>query len=223
MHIQSIQKYDVSKRNYTPAFKSSYPVFHFIREKGQSSIYPTTSVELCETLQGKLVRILNDSVKFSKSLMGRLGKDLVKIYDNDYRECKAKTKICSFYNHNGGWKDDKFEAISYAISGDDAKEFRKKYGKPIGKARSKSPKINGKPISAEYQLKVNDYVHKGLVFVKDKQRELKNKSNKPIGLYTLFDVIRNTKGQIVDYELSYMDFRPLEGEGNPFVNLGYYK
>lgn len=225
MHIFQVQNctnLNQQNINKTPNFKAVTEVYHFLREKGKEKIYPACSLKLNETLQSKLIRILNNSIKFSQTEKGKNFKNLVSFYDSDYEACERKEKARSYYDYNGGWIKGKFKPINYLITGKDVKTFVEKYAKPIGKSKGDSPKIDGKPISAEYQIKINNYIHEGLNFVKDKTKHLYS-NKKHLGLFTVFDIIRDKKGKIINYELSYLAYRPTEGESNPFVKLKYYK
>ena len=203
-------------------FKSCAPVYHFLREKGKDIAYPVCSKSLNETLQGKLVRILNNSVKFSDTEKGKRLIDIVSAMDKDYRCSDEKQKTRTYYNYGGGWIGGKFEPFNYLITGDDVKEFNEKFGKPIGKSGADSPKIDGRPISAEYHTNINNFVLGGLNFVKDLRRAIVSKPKKVLGLFTEFVVLRNSKGKIIDYELSNLEYRSLNEGLNTFMKFGNY-
>ena len=70
MQIQSTSGYIVNK-SFNPQFKSAYPVYHWVREKGGGSYAPAISHSLNKKLQGILVRLFNQTSKLSKTEFGQ--------------------------------------------------------------------------------------------------------------------------------------------------------
>ncbi|MBQ4115243.1 hypothetical protein IJD34_07545 [bacterium] len=219
MQINSVQNYSINKQQTkTPQFKSAYPVYHWVKDVGEQRFAPAVTHTLNKQLQGKLVRLFNGTSRFSATEAGRELIEKLKASDFGYRFNQITR---SYYDHKGGWEG-KFRPINYLITGNDVEKFDKEFGKPIGKANALSPKINGKPSSAEHDKAINDYLIAGLNFVKGKQRQIVDTYGTKYGLHTKIEVIRNSKGKIKEYRISDIKFCPETGNENPFVRMGYY-
>ncbi len=226
MQIQSINNYSSQKQQIrNPQFKAAYPVYHWVAEKSGGSYAPAVSNELNKKLQGIIVRLFNQTSKFSKTAHGeevikKLKTDeLAGIGDNDYA---FNSVVRTFNNKGGGWKG-RFIPINYLITGNDVSLFDEEFGKPIGKSSVLAPKINGVPSSAEYKKAIKDYVLGGLNFVNNSGRKIKDERGVEYGLHTKFEVVRDKHGEVKDYELIDIKFCPETGSENPFVRTGYYE
>ena len=223
MQIQPISVNYSSKSSQQPNFGKAYPVIHWITEEGGKSYAPVATEELSRILQGKLVRMFNKSLVGQKPEKLTLLKSIQRFLfsnDQDYRRHKITR---SFYNERGGWANNRFNPISYLITGHDAYNFEQMFGKPIGQARKISPRlISGRANSAELKIKQRDYHEDGLKFVKTRAENAKNNAGERVSLHTKFVIHRNKNGK-KDYELVGMKFCPDEGSSNPFVKLGYVK
>ena len=196
MQIQPISVNYSSKSSQQPKFGKAYPVIHWITEEGGKSYAPVATEELSRILQGKLVR------RFNKSLVGQKPEKLALLKsiqgflfsnDRDFRRYKMTR---SFYNEKGGWEENKFNPISYLITGYDAYNFEQMFGKPIGQAKKISPRlISGRVNSAELLIKQRDYHEEGLKFVKTRAENAKNEAGERVSLHTKFVVHRNKNGK----------------------------
>ena len=223
MQIQAINNFSNTKIQ-KPQFKSAYPVYHWVAEKGGGSSAPAVTHELNKKLQGVLVRLMNKTSKLSETGFGQRMIEKLKldnltgVGDFDY---SLKSVVRTFNNKNGGWKGE-FVPINYLISGNDVKLFDESFGKPIGRTYIEAPRVKGMPSSAEYRSAVRDYVLGGLNFVKNPKRKIIDRTGMEYGLHTKFEVVRNKNGEIKGYELVDIKFCPERGKENPFVKLGYY-
>lgn len=224
MQIQPINVNYLSKTNNQPSFGKTYPVIHWLSEEGGKQYAPVVTEELTKLLQSKLVRRFNkpltglkaDKLDVIQRIQGFLFRN-----DSDYRQHKVTR---SFYDEKGGWENNKFNPISYMMTGIDAFSFEQSFGKPIGQIRKKSPRVvSGKHRSAELLISQKDYYEKGLKFVKEKSELAKNPLGENVSLHTKFIIHRTKSGKIKDYELVGMKFCPNNGPENPFVKLGYIK
>ena len=224
MQIQTTSGYIVNK-SFNPQFKSAYPVYHWVREKGGGSYAPAISHSLNKKLQGILVRLFNQTSKLSKTEFGqqiikKLGPRMSDgVGDFDY---VSNSVVRTFNDTKGGWSG-RFIPINYLISGKDVKVFDENFGKPIGKSFAEAPKVEGEALSAEYRCAINDYILGGLNFVKNKKKKIIDKNGLEYGLHTKFEVVRNKNGKIKGYDLVDIRFCPETGEESPFVKLGYHK
>lgn len=204
-------------------FKSAYPVVHWVRETN-GSYAPAASKELNQKLQRIVVRFLNNqgkNIKPEKLTLMKQVKKVISANDKDY----AKNPIArSFYNSNGGWKENGFNPIGYIITGKDAECFTNRLGKPIGKAKSNAPKLDDSlRNTAEVNLALGDYFKRGLYFVKNLVAGFNDNQGIPMGLHTKFEVIRTKTGRIKEYRLEDLRFCPEKGPQNPLVKTGYIK
>lgn len=217
MQIQPIQNNNL--HNSKPNFKASYPVVHWVAETN-SSYAPVISLELTKKLHRALVSLFNKTNKLSKTAHGQdLITKLAKT-DMDYRR-NAVTR--SFYNHKGGFRENRFIPISYLLTGEDAKKFSFDYGRPLGKAISSSPRVKGERYSAELNLAVREYALGGLDFVKSPNKKIYDTEGVELALHTKFQTIRSKTGKVKGYELIDIKFCPTKGPENPFVKTGILK
>ena len=207
MQIQSINNY--SKTNQQTNFKSAYPVVYWVKDTGReiSKDAPTITKELTEKLQGKLVRYLNRT--FSKSdpqkvnLMARAF-TFLKSQDSDYENYPL---VRSFYNQSVGSQKNGIKPIAYLLTGKDVDIFENTFAKPIGRNKAESPMINGKRNSAELDIALDKYYRLGLDYVKNRAKEF-IKGGENTELHVQFEPVHDKKGEIKDYILSNMTFRP---------------
>jgi hypothetical protein len=219
MQIQAINTYSTSSK---PNFKAAYPVVHWLAESN-GSYSPVVTREMTEILQNKLVRLLNRTgSKANEEKVNTMWKAVKYLASSDAHYNKLPF-VRSFYNREGGWLTDKFEPISYLITGQDANIFEQNFAKPIGVMKSNSPKINGRHQSAELDMALNDYAKKGLNFVKNLAKQFCDKEKMNYSLHTKFETVRNSRGEIKDYKLVGLKFCPAKGKDNPLERLGYIK
>ena len=216
MQIQAINNY--SKTNQQTNFKSGYPVIHWVKraENQVSKEAPTITKELTEELQGKLVRYLNRT--WSKSdpqkvdLMGRAFRFLSG-KDNSYRSYPI---VRSFYNKSAGSQKEGLKPIGYLITGKDVEVFENNFGKPIGRIAAESPVIGGKRTSAELDNAKADYNVGGYKYVKNLAANFR-KDGESAELHVCFEPVYKKNGEVKDYILSNMTFRPASQRNiNPF-------
>ena len=220
MQIQSLNSSSIYRQK--PTFKASYPVVHWLAETN-GSYAPVLSEELTKTLPGKLVRILNNGLIAKKTPLPEnvvRAYNYVKSLDTDFQRMSV---VRSFYNGEGNLKSDKFEPISYMITGNDVTSFENALAKPIGRSMREAPVLGGKPLSGELNMALGDYWSKGLNFVKNGSKKFVDKDGIPNELHTKFRIIRTKTGKIKGYELVGIKFLPSKGPTNPFERLGYTK
>ena len=224
MQIQPIQNYSIRKQNVNLQFKSAYPVIHWVAESN-ASYAPVVSENLSKKLQKKLLKFL--SYDFLRKVKSPMWDKAFETYKYVYYKDKdfASLPIArSFYNRDGGkFVNNKFEALSYLITGEDLNFFEESLAKPIGRLKKESPHYNGKPLSAELNMALGNYWNRGLNFVKNKSREFCDENGVPHELHTKFRVIRTKTGKIKNFELVGMKFLPNKGPENPFEKLGMTK
>lgn len=203
-------------------FRAAYPVVHWVAEKN-GSYAPVVSVDLTKKLQRKLVTMLNSKTDAPREKAVTFLQNLKKFFGSWDKSYRMNPIGRSFYDKDGGWDKGKFNPISYLLTGDDVNTFDTAWGKPLGRLRRKSPTVNGKRKSAELNMANRNYRVNGLEFVKRRTQMFHDKDGNAYGLHTKFEVVRNKKGEIKDFEFRGVSFRPEKGEGNPFVQLGYIK
>ena len=129
-----------------------------------------------------------------------------------------------FNNENGGEKSDKFEPISYILTGNDARYFEETYGKPIGQTKAMLKDLGyNHSKSAELQKVIADYWTKGLNFIKHRSGQFRLKNNEPHELHVKMEAQRSKSGKIKGYNIVDMKFCPREGAENPFEITGWFK
>ena len=224
MQIQSISSYSSNIQNKNPQFKSAYPVVHWIAESN-SSYAPVLSENLSKKLQKKLLKCLSyDFLRKMKTPMWDKAFEAYKYVHSKDKDFASLPVVRSFYNKDGGkFINNKFEPMSYLITGQDLVSFEEALAKPIGRIKKDSPHVNGKAVSAELNIALGDYWNRGLNFVKKNSKEFYDKKGIPNELHTKFKVIRTKTGRIKNFELVGMKFLPSRGPENPFEKLGMIK
>ena len=217
MRIQPLQ----NKQQYQSStnFKAAYPVVHWVAETN-GSYAPVMSANLTRKLQRALVMLINKSVKEKASAKSKFVGEYLSKCDMDYRRNRNAR---SYYNIKGGWKDGRFDAISYLITGNDAQIFSSKYGKNIGKSKSEAAYVDGVRVSADLNEANRNYLVNGLRFVKDKNKRIYDADGIEYALHTKFQTKRNKSGEVIGYDFVDLKFCPQEGSQNPFVRVGLSK
>ena len=77
-----------------------------------------------------------------------------------------------------------------------------------------------KPYSEETIKALKLYNSKGLEFVKNSAKQIKDENGISYILHTKFEIIRNKLGKIKDYKLLDVRFLPASGKKNPLERLG---
>lgn len=202
MNIQPIQT-NQSQTN----FKSAYPVVHWVAETN-GSFAPISDLPTVKKLQGKFVRILNKSLGESKKPMNPT-EQRVRTYigscDVAYR---LKSVVRSFYDRITG-NPRRFTPTSYIISGEDVGIFEDLYAKDIGRAKGSG--IH----TPETDFALSKYHRRGLDFVRDGSRQIKDENGVQYILHTKFEVVRNRLGKFKDYRFLDARFLPAKGPKNP--------
>jgi len=215
----NIQPFNFQHPN--PTFKSAYPVVHWVRETN-GSFAPVVTSELSIKLQKAIVRMLNNQGKQSaleKEHMRNYVKQIVAASDKDYA---SSQKVRSFYNLKGGWGNNSFEPLGYIVSGQHAEHLTETFGKPIGRAKGSLPRLNNRN-SAEVNIVLGDYWHRGFNFVKRLAAKFKGADGRKKALHTKFEIIRSKTGKIKEFRLLDLKFCPAEGADSPFVRTGYLR
>lgn len=141
--------------------------------------------------------------------------------DNDY---KRYPFVRGFNNEKGGDKGDRFETISYLLTGNDAVYFEENYGKPIGQTKAMLKSLGVNPSkTAELQEKLSDYWSMGLDFSKKRAKDFKPKNNEPYELHVELERQRSSTGKPIGYRILDMKFCPREGAQNPFEITNWFK
>ena len=199
-------------------FKSAYPVAHWVAETN-GSFAPVSNMQLVKKLQGKLVRVLNKPLAESKKNFNST-EQTIRAYigssDADYRNT---SHVRSFYNRMTN-SSNKFVPVSYIISGNDVAVFEEKLAQNIGKAKAQAKELLKKPYSEETIKALKLYNSKGLEFVKNSAKQIKDENGISYILHTKFEIIRNKLGKIKDYKLLDVRFLPASGKKNPLERLG---
>lgn len=140
--------------------------------------------------------------------------------DNDY---KRYPFVRGFNNEKGGDKGDRFETISYILTGNDAAYFEENYGKPIGQTKAMLKSLGANPSkTAELQEKLSDYWTMGLEFSKKRAKDFKPKNNEPYELHVEVERQRSKTGKPIGYRILDMKFCPREGAQNPFEITNWF-
>ena len=220
MQISSINGYANSMQQNNIGFKSVYPVYYWLADGGRD-FAPAKTKELSKTLHSRVIRALN---KFRPRLEqlsptgGQRISNYIGKHDRMYRENPVAR---SFYNFDGGFKANKFEPITYLLTGNDVAVFDQKYAKNIGIQKHNAPLVNQRPQSAELNKAIGDYVSEGLNYIKNRKKDF-GTSEMPYGLHVKVEAKRGKTGQ-PKYEVVDMKFKPEKGKENPFVEQGYIK
>ena len=214
MQINSV---NVTNNNSQKNFKSVYPVTHWLKTS-ENNYVPVVSERLSHKFQNILIRLLNGTgAKNEERLaLSERAKKFISNRDSDY----AKNHVArSYYN-----KSTEFNEIpNFLITGNDVELFEKRYAKPIGKAKAEAPRIQDKIRSAEVSIAINDYITRGLNFVKSKFKKFIGRDGNQKTLHVIFEPITTKTGAIKDYKLIDMQFKNTNGKTNPLTEMGYQK
>ena len=227
MQILAINNFQQNKQ---PNFKSTIPVYHWVREAGNRFDYKlVNSKEISQILQEKIVGIFNRPNNINHSFSAKMAVKTLKESDlyyslrlrhNDYSK-KKNTPTRSFYNPKGGWNYNltKFSPISYLITGIDVDYFNNNFAKPLGMAKAEEKEMKDKAASANLKMAWHNYFVNGLEFVKDKKHQIKDLYDVPYGMHTKFVAIRDDNGHIIKYDFEDLRLLPEEGTESPIVKL----
>ena len=218
------------KQSTLPNFKSSIPVYHWVRETN-GSFAAVAEIEDIKILQRQLVGLLNKTIKktpYTIEMMNKAVEYLKKVdlyYSlrvNYMKKTGKKLKPTrSFYDENGGWinnfKD--FKPISYLITGTDVDYFNNTFGKDVGIEKAIKPKTEGQYRNADFKMAARRYHRDGLEFVSDSMHQIRDNQGITQALHTKFERIRNTNGKIVGYKFIDLKLLPEKGPTNPFERL----
>lgn len=213
MRIQSTQNYQYNQKN--PQFKSAFPVVHWVAESN-GSFAPISDLPTVKKLQGKLIRILNKSLTGSKKPMNPTEQSVRSHVGSCDAAYRIKAIVRSFYDRITG-NPRNFTPTSYIISGKDVEIFENLFAKDIG--RAKGCGIN----TPETNFALEKYHKRGLDFVRNDSRQIKDRKGIPYILHTKFETVRNKFNEIVDYRFLDARFLPAKGPKNPFVRVGLVK
>ena len=216
MQIQPLNGIGIHVKAKNPQFKAGFPVIHWVKD---NSWAPTVTYDLTKKLQGTLIRILNGSKKNLTNAEKKVREYLSRC-DIDYRRLPESR---SFYDKKGGFQKNRFEPISFMVTGKDAEEFDQVFGKPMGTAIRTAAYVAGRLESAELNQARSNYRNNGKNFVMAKSRKLYDSEGIPYSLHTKFEAVRSRTGKLKGYKIIDVKFCPDSGESNPFVRLGYIK
>lgn len=206
MRIQPINNYSQTNTN----FKSAFPVVHWVAETN-GSYAPVANLQIVKKLQSKIIRILNKPLESSdkpiKPLEQRL-RAYIGACDAAYRN---NPLVRSFYNRTEP-SGERYNPVSYVISGSDVGTFEECLAKNIGRTKGKARDLLSKPYSPEVQEAINIYNREGLNFVKNPVRQIYDRNGIMYTLHTKFEIVRNKLGKIKDYKFVEARFLPVQGQ-----------
>ena len=221
MQIHRVNNFNTQNR--TTNFKSVYPVYHWV-ERANGSVVPVVTKNEVEKLQSKLVRMLNNTLSRKNPTKAKITDNVIDIVSEEDKSYRNKHEARSYYNPNGGWKNNFFEALTYLITGGDIPEFDKEFGKPIGKAKSISRTPTGKYCSLELDCARDYYEKEGLAFVKKESKKFAKEDGVQTALHIVHTPVYYQKGdkagKVKEYLPKWVLYRPESGVKNPFVKLG---
>ena len=223
MQIQKINSINYNQKSqHNPQFKKAYGVVHWVGESNASYAPVVKDFKLAKKLQTKLVNILNNSTRLKHRTVNDTATKYLASKDSDYGTSAGFAR--TFNDGAGGYNSysGKVLPFSYLFTGGDAYMFDEKYGKPLGKAKAQAPERFGKPESAELQIARSNYNIAGWQYVNDPNKKLYIDGVEQ-ELHTRFEIVRNKKGEIQDYNLVGIELAPVKGEENPFIKAGYTK
>ena len=213
MKVLQTNNYNYQQRN----FKSAYPVVHWVAEAG-GSYAPVSNLKLVRKLQSKIVRVLNKSLEDSKKEMNVAEQNL-RAYagrcDIDYRN---QSQVRSFYNRAEA-NVDGTSPVAYIITGKDIEPFEEKLAKNIGIAKNEGIKNLNTPYSPEAKTAIDMYNSKGLNYVNNPERRIKDNKGMTYVLHTKFEILRNKLGKIKGFKFIDARFLPEKGPESPFEKL----
>lgn len=238
MQVQPTQNYSQLKQTQNLQFKSVYPVRVWVREMG-GGYAPVATRDLSKTLTTKIVNILNKSRaelsakineleslkskgeakaltenKITRLKIANWIKDFISKFDKDYAQHNKsffeRPHTRAFYL-NGGFNKDHLNPCGYLITGEEAKYFDAKFGKPIGLSIRFA---NGIKNTAEHEQARTDYWKKGLNYVQKRAKEFKI-NEVPAELHVKMETVRAKTGNIKGYNITGIGFFPQKGPENP--------
>ena len=109
--------------------------------------------------------------------------------------------------------------IEWGSRTNSVEEFNNKFGKVIGQIKATDPKTEGVNRSADLKIAMYKYNKGGLEYVKDPKKQIRNLDGVALGLHTKYEIVRNSNGEIVDYQFVDMKFLPESGKENPFQRI----
>ena len=176
-------------------FKSVIPTKYWLYEPAKKSYYVISDIPRIQKLQQKFVRSLNKDLN-SKTINSKdfNVKELVAM-DSDYRNSPS---VRSFYNKEGRDFSSSNRYFSYLLTGEDAL-YINNLGKEIGKNKKDKNQI-------EINKSTKEYYNKGLEYVTKKSKEFKDDNNNNYILQIVFEIVRNTKGAIKDFQFKAAKF-----------------
>ncbi len=195
-------------------FQSTYPVVHWVAETN-GSYAPVVTNDLIRKLQQKLVRALNKRNDVQSDTITGV-KEYLKHSDTDFSNIP---RVRSFYDRLASGF---FTPSAYMITGKDVALFEDTLGREIGREKGYARDILGTPYSAEALSAIQTYKIKGLQFVKEKKRLIKDKTGEPCSLHTKFETVRSKSGKIKDYRLVDVRFMPDKGDNSPLERYRKY-
>ena len=208
MNISSVNSYQQNSMN----FKSVYPVYHWVAEKG-GKYAPVISEELNGKLQRDLVRYINRSgakPKNEPTLVKKIFDYLLKSDKGFLGENNNRT----FYSENGGIKDGKVLPFQYLFTGKDVDKFTEALGKPIGRA-IRATKQAGLSKTAEVDVTKGNYWKQGLSYAKSRAKEFMSRDGVQYALHTKYEVVRGPKSGKPKYKLVDIKFCPENSPESP--------
>ena len=158
-------------------------------------------------------KISVDSLKKIIDIPSQYLRAYISSCDDGYRNALRGNKVRSFYDRVTSSSND-FIPTSFVLSGEDAKEFNKRFGEEIGRAT----KIYGKD-SDEVKKAKWKYNNEGLKFVNNYLRRKKDANGRTQVLHTKFEIVRNNEGEITGFKYIDARFLPEFGPESPFEKL----
>ena len=140
----------------------------------------------------------------------------LKCQDSDYQ---SHPLVRSYYTPSASSQKNGIKPIAYLLTGKDVDFFENSYAKPIGRNRAESPMINGKRESAELDKALKKYYKEGFYYIKNCAEQFRKKGETS-ELHVQFEPVLDKKGDVKDYILSKMAFRPSSQRNiNPFDEI----
>lgn len=225
MQVSAIKSF---QKNNQPQFKSTIPVYHWVKEAG-GSFAPVADYEITKKLQEKLIKAFNKpnniyhNDAFKNAIKYLKEKDIyyslrMKYNDNTGKKSKLTR---SFYNPRAGWNYDftKFKPMSYLITGIDVDYFDNNFAKDLGRAKATERELKDKASSADLKMAWHNYFVNGLDFVNDKKHHIRDLKGISYGIHTKFEAIRDSEGKVKDFNFIDLKLLPETGYENPFNRL----
>ena len=203
-----------------------------IIKKIKSSIIEICNLRDAESIKIRINKLIEDTqLKSDAAQKVRKTASDLNITSRAHKYISARDKdyerypfARGFNNEKGGEKGNRFEPISYIITGNDAEIFEANYGKPIGETKAKLKALGYNPSkTAELQQKLSDYWTMGLDFSKKRAKDFKPKNNEPYELHVEVERQRSNTGKPLGYRILDMKFCPRKGPKNPFEITNWFK